>query len=109
MQDPEVIRLLEQIRDLQNAQLEGQRELLKTQQAHTALYQSHLEQVQRINEKAEKEPGQGCRVDECCTQIGVYHPRCRHTFDWIPDMVVAWLGMNRPGRQKNFIIVLCLN
>lgn len=62
MQDPDVIRLLEQIRDLQNAQLEGQREILKTQQAHMALYQSHLEQVQRINDKAEKNQDRGAEL-----------------------------------------------
>jgi uncharacterized membrane protein (DUF106 family) len=62
MESSEIAKLLEQIRDLQQVQIERQTELLEAQREHMARYKSHLDRVERINAKAESIQDRGASL-----------------------------------------------
>ncbi|MFK7846845.1 MAG: hypothetical protein AB8G77_16210 [Rhodothermales bacterium] len=54
MENEESLKVLQEIRDLQQKQVETQNEMLASQKEYMALYRSHIERVEKINNQAER-------------------------------------------------------
>lgn len=54
MENESSLAVLQQIRALQEKQLESQQNMLAAQQEYISLYRSHIERVEKINNQAER-------------------------------------------------------